>query len=133
MKVITATEMASLEKEAFKEGADADAFMQNAASGIVAALNDYMRSVPLQKKITLIAGKGNNAGDGFSAAHTLMNQGFKVEVYHLYPIDECSPLCQKYAKKFQEGGGEIRLIKSADEFILPTQGLILDGVCWHRI
>lgn len=128
MKVVTATEMALLEQEAFKEGASPDLFMQNAAGGIAAAISDYMRSVSAQKRITLIAGKGNNAGDGFSAAIILMTRGFKVEAFQLYPIEECTPLCQKYAKKFQESGGVIHFIKGSDEFILPLNGIILDGV-----
>ena len=102
--------------------------MQNAAGGIAAAISDYMRSVSAQKRITLIAGKGNNAGDGFSAAIILMTRGFKVEAFQLYPIEECTPLCQKYAKKFQESGGVIHFIKGSDEVILPLNGIILDGV-----
>lgn len=128
MRVVTATQMSTLEKEAFEEGADADAFMQNAAAGIAAALSDYIRSVSIQKKVTLIAGKGNNSGDGYSAALILMGRGFQIEAYQLSPIEECSPLCQKYAKKFLENGGVLHSLTQIEDFDLPRDGILLDGI-----
>lgn len=128
MYVITASQMASLEKKAIKEGADSEEFMIKASNGIANIISNFIRSHSKEKKITLIAGVGNNAGDGYCASSILLENHFEVEAYQLGPLDDCSPLCQKYAKKFKEKGGVIHLIQSSAEMMLPQEGVLLDGI-----
>lgn len=127
MEVIQASEMARIEKLAFEEGASGDAFMQKAATGIAQVINQYVLDHHLEKKITLVAGKGNNGGDAFCMALTLLEKGFEIEVYHLYPLEECSELCQKYGRALSEKI-EIKTPKTAEDIELPQEGILVDGI-----
>ncbi len=128
MKVISAKNMAALEKKAFERGASDDILMQRAALGVANILSFYVDSHNLEKKVTLLAGKGNNAADGFCAALFLLEEGFEVDAYQIAPLHECSPLCQKYGNAFKEQGGKIYFIQSAHEILLPESGVLLDGI-----
>lgn len=128
MHVITATQMATLEKKAIEDGADSEQFMITASKGIANAISNFIRSQSKAKKITLIAGKGNNAGDGYCASCFLLENHFEVEAYQLAALDDCSPLCQKYANEFKEKGGVIHRIQSSAEIPLPQEGVLLDGI-----
>ena len=70
-----------LEKAAFdQEIVSASALMQRAGLG---AFHYLQKTWPLAKKITIICGKGNNAGDGFVIAYEAKKLGLSVEVFTL--------------------------------------------------
>lgn len=52
--------------------------MENAARGVVQVIN---RLYPGVRSVTVVAGKGNNGGDGLAVARTLHLQGLAVAVY----------------------------------------------------
>lgn len=128
MKVVTAEHMAALEKKAIQNGANADAFMQQAALGISSVINYYFESQESPKKVTLIAGCGNNGGDGFCAAHHLLKDGFEVTAYLIGSVEKMSELCSKYQKEFLLRGGKLTHVSSPNQIELPKEGVLLDGV-----
>jgi hydroxyethylthiazole kinase-like uncharacterized protein yjeF len=125
MKVVLASQMAQAEKKAILSGADGDLFMQQAGQGISQAMDQYVHEHQLNKQITLLAGKGNNAGDGYLALCHLKEQGYLVQAYHVEPLSKSSELCQKYAKEFKARGG---LIKEAKFYYPQPQEVVLDGL-----
>jgi len=115
-KVISATEMARIEKASIEGGASADAYMQKAGNAIA----HHIKAFKIDQ-ITLLVGKGNNGGDAFVAGCALLEQKYAVHALTCFEKSVCSPLCQKYWQRFLELGGVI-----VDT--MPTEGLILDGL-----
>ena len=84
MKAITVEKMQNLEKKAINEyGIPSIVLMENAATGFVSALNAEYGKV-LDKKICILCGKGNNAGDGYAIARLLHFGGAKVYVLPVF-------------------------------------------------
>ena len=67
MRVVTGAEMRDLEKKAFANlGLSSLVVMENAGSRIVEVLK--RSSAPLRQNVHILAGPGNNGGDGLVAA-----------------------------------------------------------------
>ena len=91
MLAISVNEMKRLEEKAINEyGIPSVVLMENAAMGFISALaNEYgnLKS----KKVLVVCGKGNNAGDGFAIARLLHFGGAFVSVLPLFDIDTLTP------------------------------------------
>ncbi|MDN3506046.1 MAG: NAD(P)H-hydrate dehydratase [Simkaniaceae bacterium] len=120
--VVTADEMKRLEKQAFADGENEEEYMNRAGAGIAQVLQeDLLTPVPIH----ILIGKGNNGGDGFVAGAILQHKNYPVTAYHLYPIEECSPLSQKMCKRFLKSGGKLIHLQSEPSF---EEGVILDAL-----
>lgn len=88
IKVATSRQMQSIDKRAIEEyGIAGLALMESAGSHVVQFVQE--KYGPLTgKKVAVIAGRGNNGGDGFVAARRLMNLGALVVTYLLAPPGE---------------------------------------------
>ena len=81
MKVVTAEIMQRLDRRTIEEaGIPGMVLMENAGRG---AVREVLKSYPaiLKGKVAVIAGKGNNGGDGFVIARYLMNRGAVVKIF----------------------------------------------------
>ncbi len=79
MKILTSQEMAQIDERARREvGIPTLVLMENAASGVVSVL---LEKFPKAKRILVVAGKGNNGGDGIAVARRLKNLGKEVEIF----------------------------------------------------
>ncbi len=61
--------------------------MENAATGAVKEIYDFLDSGRVESAV-IVAGKGNNGGDGFTIARKLHNKGSYIDVILLYPEKE---------------------------------------------
>jgi NAD(P)H-hydrate epimerase len=80
MIVVTASEMARMDRQTIEEvGIPGIVLMENAARG---AASFYLEALPdlLERRITVVAGTGNNAGDGFALARIFHDKGASVRV-----------------------------------------------------
>jgi len=125
-KVIPAKTLAALEKKAFQEGVNEEELMLKAGKAVALSAKEIVQKFN-QKKIILLAGKGNNAADGFVAALDLQKIGLSVEVFHLFPKEECSQLCQKYMQLYKEAGGKLFQIQNKD-IKIEKNDLLIDGL-----
>jgi len=119
LPVITAAEMRRIEALAYAEGMSDESFMLKAASGIAHTAEKLLLGV--KKKVLLLVGKGNNGGDALAAGTLLLERGYPVRAFLLYPLVACSPLCQKMAERFQKAGGLLEPFKtdlSPAEFLI---------------
>lgn len=83
--LVSAAEMARLDRQTIDEiGIPGIVLMENAARGAAAF---YEEAVPdlLERQITVVAGAGNNAGDGFVLARIFHGRGATVRVVCLRP------------------------------------------------
>ena len=125
-KVIPAKALAALEKKAFQEGINEEELMLKAGKAVALSAKEIVQKFN-QKKIILLAGKGNNAADGFVAALDLHKIGLSIEVFHLFPKEECSKLCQKYMQLYKEAGGKLFQIQNS-EIKIEKNDLLIDGL-----
>lgn len=78
MKLVTREEIVSLDKEASeKYHIPSQVLMENAGRAV---FQSVLKHFPRAKRMAILAGKGNNAGDGFVAARYL-SRDFKVTVF----------------------------------------------------
>jgi NAD(P)H-hydrate epimerase len=80
MLVLSAKEMAGLDEQTIRQiGIPGIVLMENAAQGAAAF---FLRVIPdlIDRRITVVAGSGNNAGDGFALARIFHSKGAQVNV-----------------------------------------------------
>ena len=126
LKVVSADEMAKIEQAAYADGFSGQSFMENAGVAIAHAVENFTDTNHLPKNITLLVGKGNNGGDAIAAGIHLMKHGFKVKALHLYPIENCSPLCQMMYQKFCSLGGIAQRVADEASCQFDGSGIILE-------
>jgi len=117
--------MQRIEKRAINAGFSAEKFMDNAAKGIASITIEFIRQMGLPKKVVLLAGKGNNAGDAYTAGSLLRKKGFSVLAVSPFSLKECSALCRSRQSRFIKDGGKAVSLPHAD---IKGYGLILDGL-----
>ncbi|HEX2583077.1 MAG TPA: NAD(P)H-hydrate epimerase, partial [Chlamydiales bacterium] len=97
IKVVTAEEMKRIEEWAIDRGCSEEAFLCEAGKKVAAIAQTFPG-----KKIVLLIGKGNKGGDAYVAGRELLKAGYEVRAYPAYPLQECSPLNQKFGKDFPQ-------------------------------
>ena len=128
LTVVTAEEMARIEKRAIAKGSSEKEFMENAAKAVADVAEHYVEAHRLRKSATLLVGKGNNGGDALAVGRFLLRQGFSVSALHLYPLEQCSPLCRLQVDAFKKAGGAIKPVYKDENFTFDLGGLIIDGI-----
>lgn len=93
--------------------------MENAGRAVA---EEVLKTVGPKKRIAVVCGKGNNAGDGFVAARLLRDR-FAVSVFPLVPVDELrSEVAQTNFRKVQD------LVQPPAEFRPAEFDLIVDAI-----
>jgi NAD(P)H-hydrate epimerase len=122
---MTALEMAVAEANAVALGIPVDALMENA--GRVVAEEAAKHLPPPPGRVGVVAGPGNNGGDGSAAAHYLAQWGYSIDLWFVLPPSEIrSPAArrcyERVAKRFPVHSGPTR---ASD---LAGLSLILDAI-----
>lgn len=135
-KIVTPDAMRAVEQIGYDQGILEEHFMTLAGQGIAKKILLIYGKRP----VVLLAGKGNNAGDGFVALSYLLEQKIATRAIITYDLSQCSPLCQKKAKAYEDQGGVItkKMLFQDDEIVLDgllgtgfkgeLQGLLLQAV-----
>ncbi|MFW5832509.1 MAG: NAD(P)H-hydrate dehydratase [Pseudomonadota bacterium] len=76
LELLTPSEMASVDRATIAAGADGFALMENAGRAVAERVRDLWDG----GRVLVLAGPGNNGGDGFVAARHLAAWGFDVEL-----------------------------------------------------
>jgi len=81
MRLVTAQEMGKMDQKASKEyGIPSVVLMENAGLKVADLVSSLLDN-QARRTIIVIAGKGNNGGDGFVVARHLFNRGAEVQVF----------------------------------------------------
>jgi NAD(P)H-hydrate epimerase len=96
--------MKASEQEALEAGARVEDLMERAGQNIAIAVAHFIEHCNLPKKVVLLAGKGNNGGDGFTAGRELLKRGFSVHALMPTPPEKDS-LCARKKEEFSTAGG----------------------------
>ncbi len=124
MKLVTVSQMQSIEKAADAGGLSFDQMMQNAGQGLAEIVIDLFADEDELKALGLV-GSGNNGGDTLVALTALLGAGWKARAYLVKRKKD------DLVKKFVEAGGEV-LSGEKDVEQLATSisesDVLLDGV-----
>src|SRR6187399_3621813 len=81
MRVLNAAQMRDADRQTIDEiGIPSMVLMENAGRQVVAALEAAYDDLP-DKQVAVLCGPGNNGGDGFVVARTLLQAGHDVAVF----------------------------------------------------
>src|SRR5438128_11430251 len=88
MRVLNAAQMREADRRTIDEiGIPSLVLMENAGRQVVAAM-EAVHADLLERRVGVICGRGNNGGDGFVVARTLMQRGVDVSVFLLGRVAE---------------------------------------------
>jgi len=133
MKVANAEEMQELDRKAIETyRIPGMILMENAGKGAAEAISNAFPDLQ-KKKIAIIAGKGNNGGDGFVIARYLLNQGVSVRVYLLTDPKGLRGDAETNYNIFQRMKGEILSVASSKDYVkvkkdLEKFDILVDGI-----
>jgi NAD(P)H-hydrate epimerase len=81
MRILNAAQMREADRRTIEEiGITSLVLMENAGRQVVAAM-EAMHSDLLERRVAVLCGRGNNGGDGFVVARTLVQRGVDVGVF----------------------------------------------------
>src|SRR5438128_300633 len=88
MRVLNAAQMREADKRTIEEiGIPSLVLMENAGRQAVAAM-EAMYSDLMERQVAVLCGRGNNGGDGFVIARTLIQRGVEVSVFLLGRVSD---------------------------------------------
>ena len=81
MRILNAAQMREADRRTIEEiGIPSIVLMENAGRQVVAAM-EAMHTDLLERQVAVLCGRGNNGGDGFVVARTLVQRGVDVSVF----------------------------------------------------
>ncbi|MDR1414360.1 MAG: NAD(P)H-hydrate dehydratase [Odoribacteraceae bacterium] len=103
-KIFRAAELKALDEYTIRHEPVSDVeLMERAATAFT---NRLLQLYPVANSFNILAGTGNNGGDGFAIARQLMARGKHARVYLARVGEELSPCCAVNRERFREVGGE---------------------------
>ncbi|MCX7970923.1 MAG: NAD(P)H-hydrate dehydratase [Negativicutes bacterium] len=125
MKVVTAKQMLAIDRAAIEDfGIPGIVLMENAAVAVADQVVELLGDAR-GKRVCIVAGKGNNAGDGFAAARHLSNRGAEVRIFLLYPPAELAADAKSNFDVTELMGIDFINIESEQDFDKFRLGLML--------
>jgi NAD(P)H-hydrate epimerase len=128
MKVVSPKQMMQIEADAYRNGSSESDFMEEAGSGVALFVHEYVEKFDLDHQITLLCGKGNNAGDAYVAGIHLIHLDYEVLAIQLAPIEQCSHLCRQNYHRFLAEGGRVAMVEGELSPPILQTGVIVDGI-----
>ena len=116
MKVLNASQMREIDRLTIEDvGIPGPVLMENAGRGIFRELEERFPHLH-EEHIVVVAGKGNNGGDGLVAARHLANHGAAPLVLLLASADEVKGDAALNLKVARAAGVDVREVRSTDEW-----------------
>ncbi len=113
MRILTPEQVRGLDERTIATlGLEGALLMETAGRAIARAIVDRVGRGD-DRWVTVLAGTGNNGGDGFVAARVLAAQGFRVEVYGVGDPARMTPETQKHFKAMRAYGLDCRFFPQA--------------------
>ncbi|MFU0789217.1 bifunctional ADP-dependent NAD(P)H-hydrate dehydratase/NAD(P)H-hydrate epimerase [Virgibacillus proomii] len=133
MYIVTAKEMYDIDHFAMHTiGLDGKLLMENAGRAVAEKVT---RKISKEDKICVLVGAGNNGGDGFVIARTLLDDAYDVNVLQIVPDEKITGDAHYHKQVYENCGGtllkfageDVRAIKEANVLIDAMIGIGVDG------
>ncbi len=122
MYLVSAAQMRELDRLTIeKYGTPGHILMERAGSGATQVLLNFFEERP--QRVVVVAGKGNNGGDGFVMARLLKKQGIACEVLLAAKKQEVSGDARRNLQAFLRLKGRVEEIVSAEQLSAAEQRL----------
>lgn len=135
MKLMDARTVRSIDRAAIRRyGIKGLVLMENAGRGVAEAVKrELASSGGARKRVVIIAGKGNNGGDGFVAARHLKNSGIDSTVVSLARVDSLKGDALVNARAWVKMGGEVVVARGLADLkrrssLFTHSSLIVDAI-----
>jgi NAD(P)H-hydrate epimerase len=133
MRVLTAAQMREADRITIQDlGIPSLVLMENAGRQVVAAIEAMFPKLAM-RRVAVLAGHGNNGGDGFVIARTLLERVIEVPVFVIGPLSEVRGDARHNLEVFGRLGGSV--VEIADEQAwelhfseISTCDLIVDAI-----
>jgi|TARA_Y100000294_G_scaffold97831_1_gene90935 NAD(P)H-hydrate epimerase len=128
MKILSTEEARSVDHHTSKElGVSGETLMQKAGKAIVEKAKEMFAGSG-SKRVIVLCGKGNNGGDGFTAAELLVKEGFDCKLISTVAQEEITGDAKIFHDRCINAGLRIVYEAVSDDFNLSDYDLILDGL-----
>lgn len=133
MKLLTAAQMRECDRQAIEEiGLPGPLLMENAGRAACAVLQRSFGEL-FPGPVLVLAGKGNNGGDGYVVARTLLAAGWQVRTLVLGRADHLVGDAALHLQLLRRCGGELEFVASDSELDLqldrrPDARLLVDAL-----
>jgi NAD(P)H-hydrate epimerase len=133
MRLLTADEMRALDREAIDQwGLPGAVLMENAGRGVADQLEETFAEL-WPGPLLIVAGKGNNGGDGFVAARHLLNRGWDVSLLLLADLKAVTGDARLFLDLMQRSGADLHPADDGAAFLsaiaeLPAPVLVVDAL-----
>ncbi|MDD5675342.1 MAG: NAD(P)H-hydrate dehydratase [Chitinivibrionales bacterium] len=127
--VVTSSQMREIDRMAINGNPSLGySYMLKAGMGIVECVRKILPDGS-RGPVAVVCGKGNNGGDGFTAARLLFDSGYRVMCYGLCSQDELKGEARMAYEEFAARRGNFMLLTdTADVSCLQTYSLIIDAL-----
>lgn len=116
MKVLTSAQMKEIDRKTIQDiGIPGPVLMENAGLQVVRALTEIFPK-PAAERIVVVAGKGNNGGDGLVVARHLLNKGASPSVLLLARIEDLQGDAALNARIGRNIGLDIKEVPTLEEW-----------------
>ena len=135
MYLVSAAQMRQLDRLTIEQyGTSGRVLMERAGEGALEVMLDQFPH--LRKKgarVVVLAGKGNNGGDGFVLARLLRQRGVKTTVALLAAVDDVGGDALRNLKAYRRGRGRMLVVRDADALAalipeLQEAGCVVDAI-----
>lgn len=134
MTLVTTAQMRELDRRTIELGTQGLTLMERAGQGIARVLLERHRAA-CKRGVLIVAGRGNNGGDGFVVARLLAKQGIRCRVVLLGERSALSGDARANADRWARGRGKLVEITTLGDDArgrlardLAGAGLVLDGI-----
>jgi ADP-dependent NAD(P)H-hydrate dehydratase / NAD(P)H-hydrate epimerase len=120
MYLVTAEEMRTLDRLTIEHGTPGHVLMERAGSGATQVLLEcFPRMRRKGRRAVIVAGRGNNGGDGFVIARLLRRRGVRTDVALLAPAADIAGDAERQLRAYRRGRGPLHeILSSADLGVL---------------
>jgi ADP-dependent NAD(P)H-hydrate dehydratase / NAD(P)H-hydrate epimerase len=129
MRVVTASEMYAIDRYTIQQiGMSEESLMENAGQAVARVLLERIH--PTQR-VAVLAGTGNNGGDGFVIARVLKSYGYITDLWLIPPKEKVKGAAKKALEIYEHSGYEVKnYIGNEKEFTeqLSHYDVIIDAL-----
>jgi ADP-dependent NAD(P)H-hydrate dehydratase / NAD(P)H-hydrate epimerase len=106
MRIVTASEMYAIDRYTIQQiGMSEESLMENAGQ---AAARVLLERISHSERVAVLAGTGNNGGDGFVVARVLKSYGYETDLWLIPPREKVKGAAKKALEIYENAGYEVK-------------------------